>query len=83
MLSSKTGVYAGSNCARKETVDIGIPLTSRNGELVESVPMNIYQIYNHRKDLCWLHFDNEPKVPANHSILKNGFSSKIDPSIFT
>ena len=28
-------------------------------EAVESIQMNIYQSNNYRKDLSWLHFDNE------------------------
>ena len=67
---------------RKETVDIGILVPSRNGEPVEPVPMNIYQGNTYRKDLYWLYFDNEAKVPANPNILKYYFSSATDPSIF-
>ena len=43
--------------------------------------MNIYQSNTNRKDLSWLYFDNESKVPANPSILKDYFSSTTDPSI--
>ena len=35
------------SCARKETVNIEILVTSRNGD---------------RKDLSWPHFDDEPRV---------------------
>ena len=71
-----------SSCERKETVDIDILVTSRNGDRkimqtiritsrphsnkkvqpVEPVQMNIYQSNTYRKDLNWLHFDNEPNV---------------------
>ena len=69
-----------SSCARKETVDIDILATSRNGdrkimqsiritsleerevEPVKPVLKNIYQSNTYRKDLNWLHFDNEPRV---------------------
>ena len=68
------------SCEWKETVDIDILATSRNGdrritqsiritsleesevEPVEPVLKNIYQSNNYRKDLTWLHFDNEPRV---------------------
>ena len=73
----------GSRRARKETVDIGILVTTRNGEPVEPVRMNICQSNTYRKDLSWPHFGNEPKVPANPSFLKDNFSSTTDPSIFT
>ena len=68
---------------RKETVDIGILVPSRNGEPVEPVPKNIYQSNTYRKNLSWLYFDNEAKVPANLNILKDYFFSATDPSIFT
>ena len=32
-------------------------------EPAEPVQMNIYQSNTYRKDLNYLHFDNEPKVP--------------------
>ena len=60
----------GSSRARKEPVDIGILVISPNGEPVEPVPMNICQSNTYRKDLSWLHFGNEPKVPANPQLLK-------------
>ena len=68
---------------RKETVDIDILVTSRNGgrkiiritnrppsgirevEPVETVQMNIYQSDIYRKDLNWLHFDDEPRELAS------------------
>ena len=67
----------------KETIDIGILVTSRNVEAVEPVPMKICQSNTYRKDLSWLHFDNEPKVPANPIFLKDNFSLTTDPFIFT
>ena len=66
-----------SSCVRKETVDMDILVTSRHGdgkimqyiriksrevEPVKKVQMNIYQTKICRKDLSWLHFDNEPRV---------------------
>ena len=73
------------SCARKETVDIDILVTSQLGEWwqknyaiyqkneetslentemepVDPAQMNIYQINNFKKDLSWLHFDDEPRV---------------------
>ena len=53
--------------AKKETVDIDIFVTSRNGdrkmevEPVEPVLKNIHQSNNCRKDLSWQHFDDEVK----------------------
>ena len=73
----------GSSRARKETIDIGILVKSRNGEPVEPVPKNTCQSNTYRKDLSWLHFDNKPTVPANSSFLKDNFSSTTDPSCFT
>ena len=54
----------------KETVDIDILVTSRNGDslekkevgTVEQVLKNIYQSNTYRKYLSWPHFDNEPRV---------------------
>ena len=57
-----------SSRAKKETVDIDIFVTSRNGdrkmevEPVEPVLKNIHQSNNCRKDLSWQHFDDEPRV---------------------
>ena len=77
-------IIPGSSCARNETVDIDIIVTSRNGdrknhaiyqnnqwtlldkkevEPVEPVQMNIYQSKTYRKDLSWLHFQDELRVP--------------------
>ena len=36
-------------------------------EPVEPVQMNIYQSNTYRKDLSWLHFDNEPRVQKTGS----------------
>ena len=77
-----------SSCARKETVDMDILVTSRNGdrkimqsirimsrslenkeeEPVEPVQMNIYQNNTYRKDLNWLHFDDEPRVQERQQV---------------
>ena len=46
-----------SSCVRKETVDIDI-----------LVQMNIYQSNTYRKDLSWLHFNNEPKVQERQQV---------------
>ena len=66
-----------SSCSRKETVDIDILVTSRNDdrkimqsirfekkemEPIEPVQMNIYESNVYRKDLSWLHLDNDPRV---------------------
>ena len=68
------------SCARKETVDIDILVTSRNGDRkimqsiritsrqVEPLPMNIYQSNTYRKDLRWPHFDDEPRVQEKHQL---------------
>ena len=61
------------SCARKETVDIDILVTSRNGqkkevEPVEPVLKNIYQSNTYRKDLRWPHFDNEPRVQEKQKV---------------
>ena len=37
-------------------------LENKGVEPVEPVQMNIYQSNTYKKDLSWLHFDNEPKV---------------------
>ena len=61
------------SCGRKDTFDIAILVTSRNGdkstslekkevEPIELVLKNIYQTNTYRKDLRWPHFNNEPRV---------------------
>ena len=37
-------------------------LEKKELEPVEPVQMNIYQSDTYRKDLSWLHFDDEPRV---------------------
>ena len=37
-------------------------------EPVEPVQMNIYQINTYRKDLSWLHFDDEPRVQQRQQV---------------
>ena len=37
-------------------------------EPVEQVQMNIYQSNTYGKDLCWLHFDNEPRVQERQQV---------------
>ena len=69
--------------SRLKTVDIGILVISRHGEPIEPVTVNICQRNTYRKNFSWLHFDNEPKVSANPSFIKNNFSSSTDPSIFS
>ena len=80
-----------SSCARKETVDIDIFVTSRKGDRktmqsirimsrfpsrikkwevkpVESVQINIYQSNTYRRDLCWLHFNDQPRVQEMYQL---------------
>ena len=64
-----------SSCARKETFDIDILVTSRNGhrkiiqvEPVEPVMRNIYQSNTYRKDLSWPHFNDEPRVQEKQQV---------------
>ena len=38
------------------------PSRKRKWEPVQPVQMNIYQNHNYRKDLSWLHFDDEPSI---------------------
>ena len=52
-------------------------------EPAKSFPMNIYQSTTYKKDLCWLHFDNELTVLVNPRNLKGYFVSVADPSMFT
>ena len=77
------------SCARKETVDIDILVTSSDGERkimqsirittrppseikevepVEPVQMNIYQSNPYRKDLSWIHFNDEPRVQERQQV---------------
>ena len=70
-----------TNCARKETVDIDMPVTwnsdrkiivyqnnkytslvNNEVEPTEPVQINIYSSNTYRKDLSWLHFDDERRV---------------------
>ena len=37
-------------------------------ELVETIQMSIYQSHNYRKDLSWLHFNNEPTVQKKQQV---------------
>ena len=37
-------------------------------ELVEPVQMNIYQSNTYRKDLSWIHLDNEPRVQERQQV---------------
>ena len=69
-----------SSCVRKETVDIDILVTSRNGDrkVIQSirimirpawtVQMNIYQSNTYRKDLSWLHYHHEPRVQERQQV---------------
>ena len=43
-------------------------LENKEVEPVESVQMNIYQSNNYRKDLSWLHFNNEPRVQERQQV---------------
>ena len=43
-------------------------LENKEVELVESVQMNIYQSNTYRKDLSWLHFNNEPRVQDRQQV---------------
>ena len=77
---------------RKQTVDIDILITSRNGdrkirqcfgirsrhpsrkrkvEPVEPILKNIYQSNTYRKDLCWPHFHNEPRLQEKEQVKTN------------
>ena len=67
-------------CARKETVDIDILVTSRKGDRkimqsiritsrqLEPLLINIYQNNTYIKDLRWPHFDDEPRVQEKHQM---------------
>ena len=60
-----------SSCARKETINKEIKWTSLENnetEPVESVQMNIYQSNTYRKDLSWLHFNNESRVQERQQV---------------
>ena len=73
-----------SNCARKETVDINILVTSRNDEIyqnnkqtylekkkvkpAEPVLKNIYQSNTNRKDFSWPHFDDESRIQEKQQV---------------
>ena len=74
-----------SSSARKETVDIDILVTSRNGDrkVIQSIRImsrppsrkrkwnqmsQFYQSNTYRKDLSWLHFDNEPRVQEKQQV---------------
>ena len=72
----------GFSSAGKETVDIDVLVTSRNGdrprvdlprkkkevEPVDPVLKNIYQSYTYRKDLGLPHFDDEPRVQEKKQV---------------
>ena len=61
-----------SSCARKETADIDILVTSRNGDrkIMQYIKITsrppylspyLYQSNTYRKDLSWLHFNDESR----------------------
>ena len=67
------------SCGRKDTFDIAILETSRNGdestslekkevEPIELVLKNIYQSNTYRKDLSWSYFENEPRVQEKQQV---------------
>ena len=52
-----------------------IRITSRSpsriqkwNQTIETVQMNIYQSNTYRKDLSWLHFDDEPRVQERQQV---------------
>ena len=57
-----------SRCAWKETVNRDILIKFRNHppkegkEPVQSIQMSIYESNTYREDLCWLHFEVDPRV---------------------
>ena len=62
-----------SSCARKETADIDIFLTSRNGDrkIMQSIRITSSDEYlptTYKKDLSWLHFDNEPRIQEKQQV---------------
>ena len=73
-----------SSYLRKETVDIHVLTTSRSDDrkiiqsirittispswISQPVQINICQSNTYRKDLSWLHFDNEPKVQERQQV---------------
>ena len=44
------------------------PKVKMEVEPVEPVQMNIYQSNTYRKDLSWLHFDDEPRVQEKQQV---------------
>ena len=56
---------------RKETVDINILVTSRNGDrkIIQSIRITrICQSNTYRKDLDWPHFGDEPRVREKQQV---------------
>ena len=79
------------SCARKETVDIDMLVAFRNGqrETMQSIRItskppsrirkcnqNICQNNTCRKDLSWLHFDDEPRKAASEEASKRRMQVK-------
>ena len=46
-------------------------------EPVDPVQVKIYQSNDYRKDLTWLHFDNEPRVPEKQQVKNQQFYISI------
>ena len=40
-------------------------IKTTDNNLIEPVLKNIYQSNNHRQDLSWPHFNNDPRVQEN------------------
>ena len=59
-----------SSCARRETVDIDILVTSRNGnrKFMQSIRITSRPTSRKRKDLSWPHFDDDPRVQEEQQV---------------
>ena len=47
---------------------VDLPQENKEVETVEPVQMNIYKSNTYRKDLSWLHFNNEPRVQERQQV---------------
>ena len=52
-------------------------IENKEVEPVQSVHMNIYQSNNYRKDLSWLHFDDEPRVQERQQVKNQQFCISV------
>ena len=70
-------LVASGNDNRKIMQSIRTSLENNEVEQVEPVQMNIYQSNTYRKELRWLHFDDEPRVQGRQQVYDQQFCISV------